>query len=119
MQPARAPVRRELARVDPPLQLLRPAAPEERRLAAVLRQAPVEEDRKLELVAEPVGEARGRSRARDPRPRGRIGTSGTHVRGTDARVRADVRAEVDELDGARAIPATSVSTSSSPKPTSV
>src|SRR5207245_121024 len=47
----RAEVRREVAFVDPPLQLLRPAAPVERR-SAPGRELPVEERRQPELGAD-------------------------------------------------------------------
>ena len=89
-------VGRELARVDPPLELLRAAAAEERRLAAILREPAVEEDGQLELGADPVGQgerrlARGRlvlGPQRDERD---------DVRGADPRVRSLVLAQVDPL----------------------
>ena len=54
VQPVRAPVGQELTGVDPALQLVRPALAEERRLEGVVRESAVEEDRQLELVADPV-----------------------------------------------------------------
>ena len=70
-------VRRELARIDPPLQLAGPAAAEERRPAARPDLA-VEEHRQPELLADP------------PRELERGGTRTLHVLGPDRHDRDDV-----------------------------
>ena len=91
----RAEVGRELAGVDPPLELLRPAAPEERR-PAPRRQLAVEEDRQPELRPDPA-------RQRQRRLAGvlQVVTPDRHdrndVRGADPRMRAFVPAQVDPL----------------------
>ena len=114
VEPRGPEVGRELARVDPPLQLLRPAAPEERRPAPGRR---VEEDRQPELAdaARRACAPPRRARSMSPGPSGTIGTtSAAPIRGC-APV---VPAQVDPL--ARAPRRRdSASTSSSSSPTSV
>ena len=89
----------ELAGVEPPLQLCRAAAPEERRSAAG-RELAVEKDREAELDADPA-----RQLAR--RLLGVIQVAGPdrddrdHVRRADPRMRAVVAPQVDPLARAR------------------
>ena len=75
-EPRRPEVRRELARVEPALQLLRAAAAEERRPAA-RRELAVEEDGQPELVADPRARAAARAACARSMSSGRSGTSGT------------------------------------------
>jgi ABC-type multidrug transport system fused ATPase/permease subunit len=98
VEPGRAPVGDELARVDAPLELLGAAAPVEGGLAAVLGQPSVEEDREPELVGEPVGEEE-RSRPRAVLVLGPERHDRDDVRHSDPRVGSLVGAEVDEIDG--------------------
>ena len=95
--------RRELAGVDPPLQLVRPAAPEERGPAPAADLA-VEKDREPELLPHPSRRPRARRRlpARGRRPR--AGTTGHDVRRADARVDAVVAPQVDPLGAPRRSP---------------
>src|SRR5581483_10359409 len=87
IEPARAEVGRELAVVDPSLELLRPAAPEERRASARADLA-VEEDRQLELGTEPA------------RKRERRGFRTLHVRRLDRHDRDDVGGADSRVDAA-------------------
>ncbi len=91
---------RELAGVDPPLQLLRSAPPEERGLAAVLRQARVEEDRQAELAPDPLAKGErglsGRGLVDGPKRYER-----DNVCSPDPRMGTLVSAQVDSLRGAR------------------
>ena len=110
VEPRGPEVRRELAGVDPLLEPLGPAAPEERRPAA-RRELAVEEHR--QPSSSPIRRASRERRlaARAPCPRGRIGTSGTTsaapMRGwAPSCRRRSIRSR------AHAIPASSVSTSS-------
>ena len=100
MQGRRPAVGCELARVDPPLKLLRAPAPEERGLAAVLRQASVEEDRQAEVVAHPRGEGESRF-ARRRLVLGAQRHERDDVRGADPRVCSLVPAQVDPLGSRR------------------
>ena len=68
-------VRRQLAVIDPALELVRAAAPEERRPAAGGELA-VEEDREAELLADAAASFSAAARARGMSS-GSIGTSGT------------------------------------------
>jgi SAM-dependent methyltransferase len=84
----------ELATVDTALQLGGPAAPVVRRPYAVC-ECPVEEHRQAELVAHATSDTPGhRFRTRQVVPRERH--HGHDVGSADARMDADVRAEVDE-----------------------
>ena len=96
MQPAGAAVGPHLARIDPSLELIRPSAAEERRLAAVIGEAAVEEHGQLELGGDPVGERERRLAC------GRLGLGlerdeRDDVRRADARMGAIVLPEVDAL----------------------
>src|SRR4029079_8956102 len=90
----------ELAGVDPALKLLRAPAPEERGLAAILRQASVEEDRETEIVARPLSEREGHF-ARGRLVLGAQRYERDDVRGADPRVRSLVPAKVDPLRSRR------------------
>jgi hypothetical protein len=100
MKAVRPAVGPQLVGVDPALKLLRPAAPEERRLAPVVREAAVEEHRKPQFGADAVCEGeRGAPRVllgsrfeRDERD---------DVGGSDPRVGALVLAQIDPLDRGR------------------
>ena len=112
----RAEVGRELARVDPPLQLRRAAAPEERRPAA-RRRARRTGTPAARAPRRSAAPARAPSRVRARRPR-RIGTTGTTsaapIRGCAPSCRAGrCRSR------AHATPASSASTSAASSPTSV
>ena len=76
VEPGRPEVGRELAGVDAPLQLLGPAAAEERRPAA-RRRARRRGTPAARARRRPARRARARGRARAPRSSGTIGTSGT------------------------------------------
>ena len=110
--------RGELAGVDAALELLRPAAPEERGLAAVLGQAPVEEDGEPELVADPALRARAPPRAPPARPRARAGRAERRPPRRCADVLPRARGGRSARPRRRFRRA-GVSTSSSPCPTSV
>src|SRR5262249_53608902 len=98
VEPPRAVVGRELARVDAALELVRAAAAEKGRATPAPHLA-VEEGRQAGLVPD----ARGRRERRlaGPRHVARLeGNDRDDVGGADPRVRAGVRAEVDPLPGA-------------------
>ena len=92
-----AEVRRELARVDAPLQLDGAASPEEGGPAA-RREVGVEEDRQRKLLPHPSGKLEGRG----ARPLG-VGLTDRHdgndVGGADAGMRALVASQVDPVAG--------------------
>ncbi|MFN8186735.1 MAG: hypothetical protein U0R69_06635 [Gaiellales bacterium] len=97
VEPGRPSIRRELPRVDPPLQLLRPAATKEGRAPCLLAQAAVQEDGQLELAGEAVGEGERRR----PRPWLVLRPDRDErddVGGADPRMDALVGTEVDALD---------------------
>jgi hypothetical protein len=94
-----AEVRPQVASVDPTLQLIRTAAPEERGPAARGELA-VQEDREAEVVADSprqllCGVPRTRHVIREDRH------DGDHVGGADPRMSSFVTAQVDPLPGAR------------------
>jgi ubiquinone/menaquinone biosynthesis C-methylase UbiE len=98
IEPTRSPVRLDLARVDPPLELGRPATPEQRR-PYTGRKLSVEEDGQLELGADPVCERERRFLRRVDL----LGPHGDHrhdVGRANARVHAVVAAKIDPLSGA-------------------
>ena len=99
IQPRRAEVRRELARVDPALQLGRPARSEERG-AAPVRELSVQENRQAELGTDPLGDLE-RHRPRPRHVRTLQCDDRNDVRGADARMGAFVPPEVDPLPRAR------------------
>ena len=99
MQLRRPEVGRELARLDPVLQLLRASSSEKRR-ASSLPHLGVEEDRKAELVADAARDL-ARARASPFRVRRSDRHDGNDVRSADARVHAFVRAQVDRVSRTR------------------
>ena len=95
---ARAEIRLELADADPPAQLVRPAAAEERG-APARRQLAVEEDRQAELFSDPP--TQDERRLERLRHLLRPDRHDRHdVRGSDPRMGALVPAQVDPLAGA-------------------
>ena len=100
---ARAGVRDELPRVDPPRELLQAAAPEEDRSSTV-RHVAVEEHRQPELAADSSRELARRRDARAAGPSGSSGTSGTTsaapMRGcTPTCSRRSMRSRCDAMPG--------------------
>ena len=99
VEPRRPEVGRELARVDPPLQLLGAAAAEERRPAAGA-DVGVEEDGQSELLADAPRELSAAARARAACPRAGSARSGRRRRRRSAGARRRA-AQVDPLPRAR------------------
>ena len=99
MEPPGAAVGRELTRLDASRELFWSAAPVEGRLAAILGEAAVEEDREVELVGDTVRQRDGR------RPGARLVARPNRderndIRSSDPGVGALVPPEVDQLGGA-------------------
>ena len=100
VEPLRAEVRLQLARVDPALELVRAAAPEERRPASRCELA-VEEDGQPELVADRGGRAVVAVSCARGMSSGTIGTSGTTSAAPIRGMRSLVAAQVDPVARAR------------------